>query len=80
VHLTDPHASPNEMAHEYKMTLVDQISDDYDAVIVAVSHQEYRNMEYQQFVDMMNEQPILFDLKALYEYPPKGSELTYWRL
>ncbi|MCL4170447.1 UNVERIFIED_CONTAM: hypothetical protein GTU68_060649, partial [Idotea baltica] len=44
VHLSDPYASPNELAHEYKMTLVDQVSDDYDAIIVAVSHQEYRQL------------------------------------
>jgi UDP-N-acetyl-D-galactosamine dehydrogenase len=80
VHLTDPHASPNELAHEYKMTLVDQVSDDYDAVIVAVSHQEYRELEEAHFVNMMKEEPILFDLKSLYTYPVAGSPLTYWRL
>ncbi|MEL6655603.1 MAG: nucleotide sugar dehydrogenase [Bacteroidota bacterium] len=80
VHLTDPHASPNEVAHEYRMTLVDQVSGDYDAVIVAVAHEEYRQMQTEQFLDMMGEDPILFDLKALYAYPPAESKLTYWRL
>ncbi|MEL7252377.1 MAG: nucleotide sugar dehydrogenase [Bacteroidota bacterium] len=80
IHLTDPHASPNEVAHEYRMTLVDQVSDDYDAVIVAVAHEEYRRMKTEQFLDMMGKDPILFDLKALYAYPPTESELTYWRL
>lgn len=80
VHLTDPHASPNELAHEYKMTLVDKISDDYDAVIVAVAHDEYKEMDFKQFEDIMTSSPILFDLKALYGYPAKESELTYWRL
>lgn len=80
VHLTDPHASPNELAHEYKMTLVDKVSDDYDAVIVAVAHDEYKVMNFSQFEDMMTSSPILFDLKALYEYPTANSELTYWRL
>ena len=80
IHLTDPHASPNELAHEYRMTLVDQVSDDYDAVIVAVAHEEYRRMKTEAFLGMMGDDPILFDLKALYEYPPVESELTYWRL
>ena len=80
VHLTDPHASPNELAHEYKMTLVDQISDDYDAVIVAVSHREYLALDEAHFIGMMKEEPILFDLKSLYTYPVDGSPLTYWRL
>ncbi|MGH1433699.1 MAG: nucleotide sugar dehydrogenase [Lewinella sp.] len=80
VHLTDPHASPNELAHEYKMTLVDQVSDDYDAIIVAVSHQEYRELDEAHFIEMMKEEPILFDLKSLYTYPAADSTLTYWRL
>ncbi len=80
VHLTDPYASPNELAHEYKMTLVDQVSDDYDATIVAVSHQEYRELDEAHFIEMMKEEPILFDLKSLYTYPAADSTLTYWRL
>lgn len=80
VHLSDPHASPNELAHEYKMTLVDQVSDDYDAIIVAVSHQEYRELDEAHFINMMKEEPVLFDLKSLYTYPDAGSPLTYWRL
>ena len=80
VHLTDPHASPNELAHEYKMTLVDKVSDDYDAVIVAVAHDEYKAMDFKQFESIMTSSPILFDLKALYDYPVMDSELTYWRL
>ncbi|WP_367392661.1 nucleotide sugar dehydrogenase [Lewinella sp. LCG006] len=80
VHLSDPHASPNELAHEYKMTLVDQISDDYDAIIVAVAHQEYLELDEDHFIKMMKEEPILFDLKSLYTYPVAGSPLTYWRL
>lgn len=80
VHLSDPYASPNELAHEYKMTLVDQVSDDYDAIIVAVSHQEYRQLDEEHFVSMMKEEPILFDLKSLYTYPAADSPLTYWRL
>ena len=57
-----------------------KISDDYDAVIVAVAHEEYRRMKTEQFAEMMGEDPILFDLKALYTYPPADSKLTYWRL
>jgi UDP-N-acetyl-D-glucosamine/UDP-N-acetyl-D-galactosamine dehydrogenase len=42
VHITDPHASPNEVAHEYKMSLIDKPSTDYDAIIVTVGHEEYK--------------------------------------
>jgi UDP-N-acetyl-D-galactosamine dehydrogenase len=79
VHLSDPHASPNEVAHEYKLSMVDEISQNYDAVIVAVNHNDYRSMDIAYFKSIMNGKPILFDLKAIYE-DPKEPNLVYWRL
>ena len=80
VHLTDPHASPNELAHEYKLNLVDQPSNDYDAVVVSVAHKEYREKDFAAFKNMMKSDPILFDLKSLFKYPSSEDGLTYWRL
>jgi UDP-N-acetyl-D-galactosamine dehydrogenase len=79
VHLIDPHASPNEVAAEYRMTLMDTPSNKYDAVIVAVGHDEYRALTLDYFRGLMNGAPILLDLKGLYSVPT-GGELTYWRL
>lgn len=79
VHLVDPHASPNEVAREYNLTLLDEPSDNYDAVIVAVGHEAYKRYSTDYLKSLMKEQPILLDLKALYERP-EGKELTYWRL
>ncbi|MCB0624740.1 MAG: nucleotide sugar dehydrogenase, partial [Saprospiraceae bacterium] len=78
VHLTDPHASPNEVAHEYKLTLVDQISNDYDAVVIAVNHDEYKQYDAGYFQSITKSDPILMDLKGIYQEKPNG--LTYWRL
>ncbi len=79
VHLTDPHASANEVAKEYNLTLVDQPSDNYDAVIIAVAHEDYRNQPIDYYRGMMNGSPILMDLKGV--YPKQEYEnLTYWRL
>ena len=80
VHLTDPHASPNELAHEYKLNLVDKPSDDYDAVMVSVAHKDYRAMNFKDFKGIMKDEPILFDLKSLFDYPTPEEGLTYWRL
>jgi UDP-N-acetyl-D-galactosamine dehydrogenase len=79
VHVTDGHASPNEVAHEYKLTLIDNVSNDYDAVIVAVNHDEYKGKDQQFFRSIMREQPILMDLKAIYSYET-SDDFTYWRL
>lgn len=78
VHIADPLASPNEVAHTYKLTLSDQISDDYDAVIVAVSHRAYQAYDAAFFKSIMREKPILVDLKAL--YAPSDEDIEYWRL
>lgn len=78
VHIADPHASPNEIAHEYKLTLVDKISDDYDAIVVAVAHQEYKKYDAAFFKSITRDNAILMDLKGLYNDP--GGDLHYWRL
>ncbi len=78
VHVTDPYASPNELAHEYKLTLVDNISDDYDAVIVAVSHNEYKALDATYFKSIMKESPILMDLKSIYDFGDNG--IKSWTL
>jgi UDP-N-acetyl-D-glucosamine/UDP-N-acetyl-D-galactosamine dehydrogenase len=79
VHITDVRASPNEVAHEYKLTLSDTISDNYDAVIVAVAHDEYKKLDNAYYSSIMNNSPILMDLKGLYDFKNEGN-LTYWRL
>jgi UDP-N-acetyl-D-glucosamine/UDP-N-acetyl-D-galactosamine dehydrogenase len=79
VHITDVRASPNEVAHEYKLTLSDTISDNYDAVIVAVAHEEYKKLDTAYLTSIMNNSPILMDLKGLYDFKNE-EDLTYWRL
>jgi UDP-N-acetyl-D-galactosamine dehydrogenase len=78
VHVADPYASPNEVAHEYRITLVDKISDDYDAVVIAVAHDEYKQYDAAFFKSIMRDQPIVMDLKGL--YARMKEEVLYWRL
>jgi UDP-N-acetyl-D-galactosamine dehydrogenase len=79
VHIHDPLASPNEVAHEYKMTLIDIPSHDYDAVVVAVAHDQYKNHDADFFKSIHKNEPIVFDIKGALELG--GEEgMTYWRL
>jgi UDP-N-acetyl-D-glucosamine/UDP-N-acetyl-D-galactosamine dehydrogenase len=80
VHVTDPYASPNEVAHEYTLTLVDRISDGYDAIVVAVGHREYQNLNLDYFKSIANGNPILMDIKGLYPRPAPEEGVLYWRL
>lgn len=79
VHIVDPHASPNEVAHEFLLPLLDDPSNNYDAVIVAVAHDEYRQHDYAYFNRMMNGAPILFDLKGIYDRE-QMNDMLVWRL
>jgi UDP-N-acetyl-D-glucosamine/UDP-N-acetyl-D-galactosamine dehydrogenase len=82
VHIVDPHASANEVAHEYQLTLLEEnhLASDYDAVLVAVNHKEYVNKDWAYFRSIMKEKPILFDIKASYPIPAEEEGLLYWRL
>ncbi len=79
VHLHDSHASANEVAHEYKLTMLDEIGTGYDAVIVAVGHEDYLKFDASYFKSIMKSNPILIDLKGIF---PKNSMtgIETWRL
>ncbi len=79
VDVIDPHASADEMMHEYGVGLVSQTGNDYDAIIVAVNHKEYKNMEEREFKDLLKDQNGVFvDVKGIFKN--KIKDLEYWSL
>lgn len=81
VHLVDPFASAAEVAHEYNLTLYDAPEDNYDAVIVAVAHKQFAEMNLESLRALMNGKPLLLDLKGIYTRAEATErEITYWRL
>jgi UDP-N-acetyl-D-galactosamine dehydrogenase len=78
VEVIDPGASPEEVRHEYGITLKSKPSGKYDAVIVAVPHKEYKDLDENYFRSLLNDSGILVDLKGLYR--GKIKSLTYWSL
>jgi UDP-N-acetyl-D-galactosamine dehydrogenase len=77
--LMDPHASSDEMQHEYGVSLTSESSDDYDAIIVAVSHSEYLDMSEADFKKMMrDENGVFVDVKGIFK--DKIKEIEYWSL
>ncbi len=77
VHVVDPYASPNELAHEYKIALQDEPSKKYDAIIVAVGHQPYRQFTKKYFQELSKDELILFDIKGMYD---SSIASNYWKL
>ncbi len=78
VDIVDPYASPKEVKHEYNIDLAEKIHPKYDAVIIAVSHKEYENLDEKYFKSILNDRGILFDVKGIYRN--KISEITYMSL
>jgi UDP-N-acetyl-D-galactosamine dehydrogenase len=81
VDIVDPHASSDELHHEYgfRLTLPDQVRTDYDAVIVAVSHKPYLDKDESYFESITADNAVLVDIKGLYRSKPMR-ELHYWSL
>ncbi len=78
VDVTDPYADKDELKEEYDFTLVDKVSDDYDAVIVAVNHEPFIKLVEADFKAMMKntKEPILVDIKGIYRN--KIKDISYW--
>jgi len=79
VHLVDPHASSEEMEHEYGVPLKAEADNDYDAVIVAVNHAVYKELHESDFQAMMKDvKGVFVDVKGIYK--GKIKNLDYWSL
>jgi UDP-N-acetyl-D-galactosamine dehydrogenase len=78
VDVVDPYADAKEVKHEYGIEIVKQPEGKYDAIIVAVSHNEYVKLTEDYFASMAADKCILVDIKGMYRSKIKG--LTYWSL
>ena len=79
VEVVDPHASSDELFEEYGFRLVSEMGNDYDAVIIAVNHEEYSSKTEQDFKNLMiGGAGVLVDIKGIYKHQFK--ELDYWSL
>jgi UDP-N-acetyl-D-galactosamine dehydrogenase len=79
VDMIDPHASSEEMVHEYGIGLIDKPSADYDAIVVAVNQREYKSMKESDFKALLKDgKGVFIDVKGIF----KGqiSDLEYWSL
>ncbi|MFZ4786400.1 MAG: nucleotide sugar dehydrogenase [Flavobacteriales bacterium] len=80
VDVVDPHADSHELHEEYGFGLVENPSlGAYDAVILAVSHKEYMNLDESYFQGLLRDgKGVFVDLKGLYR--GKIHNMEYWSL
>ena len=78
VHVTDPHASSEQLNHEYGFGLTKELCNDYDAVIITVPHNDYKKLNDAEFAAVTKPHAIIADLKGMYR--GKITSRTYWSL
>jgi UDP-N-acetyl-D-galactosamine dehydrogenase len=61
VDVFDPYADKNEVYNEYGINLIQNLNETYKGVILAVSHQEFKNID---FSTLLSQRGVLFDTKA----------------
>ena len=62
VDVYDPHADSSDVIHEYKIKLLDDLSGEYDAIILAVSHDEFQNLDYEKL--RKGRKSVIYDTKS----------------
>jgi len=78
VDVTDPHADSTELMHEYGFALTPELSNDYDAVLVTVPHDDYKKLDDNYFASITKADAIVADLKGIYRN--KITSRKYWSL
>jgi UDP-N-acetyl-D-galactosamine dehydrogenase len=64
--------------HEYGFGLADKTGNDYNAVILAVQHKQFKNFDSHYFESITKENALIADLKGLYRN--KITNRAYWSL
>lgn len=78
VEVVDPYASSKEVEEEYGFTLSEEIGSNYDGIVLAVAHDDYKGKSEEWFMNLTNSPAFLLDLKGIY----RGAiqQLEYWSL
>ncbi|MDD3822110.1 MAG: nucleotide sugar dehydrogenase [Bacilli bacterium] len=82
VEASDPHADTAEALKEYKIKLISNESKKkYDAIIIAVSHDEYRQSDYTAYKKLLKaDNPILIDVKGVLDEKVAAKYFDYWKM
>jgi UDP-N-acetyl-D-galactosamine dehydrogenase len=78
VEVEDPYADSDELQHHYGFGLTRNPGNDYDAVIIAVPHGAYINLDDAYFAGITRPNALIADLKGIYRNKIKSR--NYWSL
>lgn len=78
VEVMDPHANSDELFDNYGFSLITEATGKYDAVVVAVNHDDYANLNEDDFKKWLTPNGLVVDVKG--SYRKKIKELAYLSL
>lgn len=78
VEVFDPNADNEEFVHEYGVSLTKEVGKEYDAVIVAVNHDQFATYDEAFFRSILRTDGIIVDVKG--DLRRKIGNLNYWSL
>lgn len=78
IDVIDPYASSDEIEEEYGFKLKDKPNNKYDAIIMAVNHDEYMNLDEKYFQSLSNGKGVFIDVKGIFR--GKINKMTYWSM
>ena len=61
VDIYDPHADATEVMHEYGFDLIKSLNKTYHAIVLAVSHNEFKNLPWEK---IKNNNTVIYDVKG----------------
>jgi UDP-N-acetyl-D-galactosamine dehydrogenase len=78
VDVCDPWADFEEVKEEYGIEMIPEPQGQYDAIVVAVNHHQYKELKEDYFKNLMGEKGIVVDVKGIYR--DQINDLTYMSL
>ncbi len=78
IDVIDPGADAHHVKEEYNIDLREKPTEKYDAIILAVSHKEYLNLDESWFSELLSDKGIIVDVKGALRGKIKNH--TYWSL
>ena len=64
VSVCDPWADPNVVEHEYGIKISQKVSGKYDALILAVAHDQFKKLNIK---NLLNKKSVVYDVKGIVE-------------
>ncbi len=78
VEITDPGVTAHEVKEEYGLDLIKNPEGKYDAIIIAVSHKEYLELDEDYLSSLLDDNGVVIDVKGILR--GKIKKHSYWSL